>query len=76
MDIKRLIVDISDSFFNVLQESVGDEHQITKTPYTNDEFLIVLIKENRYMYLTLLIIFLLVIANILYIPPNITITTT
>jgi hypothetical protein len=64
--MESLIVNISNSFFGVLDDSLHKNSQETK----DDEFIRVLLKENRHMYLILLFIFILMVITMSYSPPS------
>jgi hypothetical protein len=69
LSIRDIFVNISNAFIGLIAD-IGNysdqKDQSIKNDAENDQMIRLLFKENRYMYLALLILLLMIVSNILY----------
>ena len=63
LSVKDLFTNMSNAFVGVLAD-IGRKEDVEDQ--TNDSTLKLLMKENRYMYLALLVLLLMITANVLF----------
>ena len=65
LNTKELFVNMSNAFVGTIAD-LGNHHGKDDDGNANDHTLRLLLKENRYMYLALLVILLLILANVVF----------
>lgn len=61
----KMLTHIANSFFGVMDDLYRKDPDINSQ---DDRFVYMLMKENRYLYLSLLLIFIVLVANLIYKP--------
>jgi hypothetical protein len=62
-----IIKHISNSFFGIISDLYTFDPNINSK---DDKLIYILMKENRYLYLSLLLIFIIIAANLIYNPQS------